>query len=119
MAGTPADLCLVAAGVPPAGQHSNLVNPTSLSPTKIAVLTILVAWGTIFTAGRFFVNIRRLFLGDYFALIALCMSIMILGIGASQNKMDRHIWDTPSCFFDGAYVAKVCLHYSGTVAYKR
>jgi hypothetical protein len=107
MTATPTDLCLVPAGLAPAGHQSNLIDPVSLAPTKIAVVSILVAWGIIFTSGRFYVNFQRLFLGDYFVLTSLIMSISILGIMSTQNKMDRHIWDTPACYFDGTYVVKV------------
>jgi hypothetical protein len=108
MAATPTDLCLVPAGPPPAGRQINFDDPTSLAPVKMTVISILVLWSIVFTAGRFYVNLRKLCLGDYLALIALLIAITILGLFASETKLDRHIWDTPACYFDGMF-AKVWL----------
>lgn len=101
MSGTSIDLCTVPAGPPPADQQSNFDIPTSLAPTKISVVSNLIAWGISFTMCRFYVNIRRLTCGDSFALIALLMAIVILGIMATQVNPDRHIWDVPAYLFDG------------------
>ena len=58
------DACLIPAGPPPEGKQSNFNNPTSLGPTVIAVMTIMVVWGAIFTICRFYVNLRKLRLSD-------------------------------------------------------
>ena len=118
MAVTQFDLCLVPAGPPPAGQQSNFDNPTSLAPTKMSVLSILVLWGIVFTTGRFYANIRKLSVADYVALAALFLSIVSLGLMATQTESDRHIWDVPACYFDGAF-AKVYSLMSSTLTYLR
>lgn len=58
--------------------------------------------GVIFTPGRFYLNRRRLALGDYFILVAVTMSVANLGLIGSFRKVTRHMWDTPACYFDGA-----------------
>jgi hypothetical protein len=102
-ASNPPDLCLIPAGQAPDGRSSNLVNPASLAPAKLAVMSVLVFWATVFTAGRFCVNIRKLLPGDYFAIVAVLISITLFGLSPTQTRTDRHIWDTPACYFDGQY----------------
>ncbi|OAL01488.1 hypothetical protein IQ06DRAFT_335785 [Phaeosphaeriaceae sp. SRC1lsM3a] len=80
MAATPTDLCQVPAGPPPPGVEPNFIDPTSLAPAKMTILSILVAWGIVFTSGRFYVNFRRLSLTDYLTLFALLLAIIILGL---------------------------------------
>ncbi|KAL5120454.1 hypothetical protein ACEQ8H_001744 [Pleosporales sp. CAS-2024a] len=99
----PPDLCRVPARPPPAGQVSDFVNPVSLAPAKIAVISILLLWASIFTAGRFYVNLRKLTKADYFALVSLLISITILGLMCSETRSDRHMWDIPACFIDGKF----------------
>lgn len=103
MTATPTDLCLVPAGPPPPGVEPNFVDPTSLAPVKMAITSILVAWGIIFTAGRFYVNLRKLSLADYLTLFALVLAIVILGLMTTSIRTDRHIWDTPACYFDDTF----------------
>lgn len=54
------DLCKIPAGPPPEGITSNFVNPPSLGPPVIAVMSITVAWGALFTAARLYLNFHRL-----------------------------------------------------------
>lgn len=58
------DLCKMAAGPVPGDAESNFDNPTTLAPTMLAVMSILVAWAILFTGARFYVNIRKLQLAD-------------------------------------------------------
>lgn len=135
MAATPTDLCQVPAGPPPPGVEPNFIDPTSLAPAKMTILSILVAWGIVFTSGRFYVNFRRLSLTDYLTLFALLLAIIILGLMSTSMRTDRHIWDTPACWFDSLF-AKVwfshlvieCIHLtseseylfpSATIQYRR
>jgi hypothetical protein len=57
------DLCQVPAGPAPDGRH-NFDNPTTLAPTTIAVQTIMIVWAAVFTAARFYINLRKLGWGD-------------------------------------------------------
>jgi hypothetical protein len=97
------DLCLVPAGPVPHGHHSNFEDPTSLTPVKMAVASLLIFWAVIFTSGRIYVSIRKLSLADYFALVALVLAISVFALMATSTKLDRHIWDTPACYFDGTF----------------
>lgn len=94
------DLCVIPAAPAPVGVTSNFDTPISMAPALIGVLALTLAWGIIFTSARFFVNIRKLdwadcewypgsivnllhlihHLGIDFNLIALLLSISILGI---------------------------------------
>lgn len=107
MSDTPIDLCQVPAGPPPPGVVPNFDNPTSLAPVKMAITSILVAWGIVFTAGRFYVNTRRLSLADYLTLFALILAIVILGLMTTSMRTDRHIWDTPACYFDDTFAHNI------------
>lgn len=77
------DLCQVPAGAPPEGQVSNFVDPPSLGPVLISVMSITVAWAALFTGARIYINFRRLRWGDYFVTIALAMSVATLAIQAT------------------------------------
>lgn len=57
------DLCQIPAAPAPDG-HSNFDNPTSLGPALMGVSAVTVAWGIIFTAARFYINIRKLVWAD-------------------------------------------------------
>jgi hypothetical protein len=93
------DLCLISAAPPSNGGQSNFDDPVSLAPVMMAVLSIVVAWATVFTAARLYVNIRKLNWSDCefesiveifcnlsvantycadFTLVALVLSIVIL-----------------------------------------
>ncbi|EDN97281.1 predicted protein [Sclerotinia sclerotiorum 1980 UF-70] len=56
-------LCQVPAAPSPNGHH-NFVNPTSLAPALMGVMSVMVASDIIFTAARFYVNTRVLGLDD-------------------------------------------------------
>lgn len=58
------DLCKVPAGMSPSGTSSNFVNPTSLAPTFISVLGVLVSFGTLFTGARIYMNFQKLVVAD-------------------------------------------------------
>jgi hypothetical protein len=102
------DLCLIPAGPVPHGHHSNFEHPSSLTPVKMAVVSLLIFWAVVFTSGRIYVNIRKLSLADYFALIALVLAISVFALLATSTKLDRHIWDTPACYFDGTFAMVSC-----------
>ncbi|OTA70054.1 hypothetical protein K449DRAFT_427565 [Hypoxylon sp. EC38] len=126
------DLCQIPAGPAPDG-HSSFDNSATLAPVLIALTAITVAWGIIFTTTRFYINFRKLNWADYFNLIALLMSIAILGIEATlqqqlneppsfiELKAARHIWDLPACFFNadyakGIYIPAVLLQFGAFFA---
>ncbi|EQL03605.1 hypothetical protein OCS_00685 [Ophiocordyceps sinensis CO18] len=103
------DLCKVPAAPAPPGLQSNFDNPTTLAPVLMAVMIILVVWAVSFTAARFYINIRRLKLADYFNLLALVLLVAILGIQGTQLKVARHIWDVPACYFDADYARGIYI----------
>ncbi|KAK3937250.1 hypothetical protein QBC46DRAFT_416578 [Diplogelasinospora grovesii] len=90
---TSINLCQVPAAPAPDGTVSNFVNPPSLAAALMSVEGIMTAFAIFFSVARLYVNIRKLVWADYFALIAFCMSIAILGIEATLLRMARHIWD--------------------------
>ncbi|KAH9984589.1 hypothetical protein F4779DRAFT_612271 [Xylariaceae sp. FL0662B] len=102
------DLCQVPAAPAPDG-HRNFENTESLAPALIAVTTIGVAWGILFTTIRFYINFGKLGLADYFNVVALLISIAILGIEASQLDVARHIWDVPACLFNVRYAMGIYI----------
>lgn len=58
------DLCAIPAGKPPDGVTPNFVNPPSLAPAMIAVTATLSTISVLITAGRLYVNKRRLHASD-------------------------------------------------------
>jgi hypothetical protein len=101
MAAASTNLCLVPS------EPSKQNNFATLEQVKISLISILVAWATVFTVGRLYANIRKLFLGDYFTLIALIISIVILAFMSTQYETEQGNWDEPECYFDESYAAWV------------
>ncbi|KAF7527302.1 hypothetical protein G7054_g10534 [Neopestalotiopsis clavispora] len=89
------DLCQVPAMPAPNGGQSNFDNPTTLGPTLIAVITLMVLWGIVFTGARLYMNFRKLDWADHFNLIALLISIAILGIEAGLGIAVAIYYETP------------------------
>ncbi|KAI1760842.1 hypothetical protein GGR53DRAFT_525683 [Hypoxylon sp. FL1150] len=100
------DLCQVPAAPAPDG-HTNFEKAESLAPALMAITAVGVTWGILFTTIRFYINLRKLGIADYFNLIALLLSITILGLEASQLDLARHIWDVPACLFNATYARDI------------
>ncbi|KAJ6444955.1 hypothetical protein O9K51_03357 [Purpureocillium lavendulum] len=107
------DLCKVPAGVPPEGHMPQFDADAPLATATIAVATVLTAISLFFTAGRIFVNIRKLKWADYFALIAFVLDCAYTGLILAMTKYARHQWDTPACWFDPTYMK--ILFVQGTI----
>ncbi|PKX99263.1 uncharacterized protein P174DRAFT_416950 [Aspergillus novofumigatus IBT 16806] len=103
------DLCAIPAAQPPAGQTSNFVNPPNLAAETIAVITVTLAWATLFTAARLYTNFRKLTWADGFVVIALALSATYNGLVLDMLKYTRHQWDIPACC---AYHANLQILYA-------
>ncbi|KAI0490489.1 hypothetical protein F4859DRAFT_508291 [Xylaria cf. heliscus] len=103
------DLCQIPAAPPPEGYSSNFVDPVSMAPALIGVIAVTTLWAIVFTTARIYTNSRKLGWGDWFNLIALLLSISILGIEGTQVGVARHIWDVPACFFDEKYAQGIYI----------
>ena len=78
--GSQVDYCQLPSGVSPDGEY-NLVDPESLAPTITGISIFLTVWSTIFLAGRFFVNFRKLNAADceYYYLTSCLHCLLDLG----------------------------------------
>ncbi|KAK3317337.1 hypothetical protein B0T19DRAFT_405038 [Cercophora scortea] len=98
------DLCAIPAGPPPAGQTSNLVNPTSLAEVTIAICVITTAAAVFFAVARMFVNWHKLTLSDYFMASSTALTITYTGLIITLSRYNRHQWDVPACWFNARYI---------------
>ncbi|KAJ8122587.1 hypothetical protein ONZ43_g1255 [Nemania bipapillata] len=104
------DLCKIPAGKAPDGWKSNLVNPETLAPATISVVTILTVWAFTFAVARFYVNWRKYKLADYFMACGLILSITYSGLIISLNRYNRHMWDVPVCWLTPSYLKTIFAH---------
>ncbi|TVY80891.1 hypothetical protein LSUE1_G004336 [Lachnellula suecica] len=97
------DLCMFPAGLAPNGTSSNLQNPKTLVPVLIPICIIMSVGAILFTALRLCANWRKMWWSDYFAIIALTLSLANTGLMLAQTKFARHQWDIRACWYDGNY----------------
>ncbi|KAM0248269.1 hypothetical protein ACHAQJ_009510 [Trichoderma viride] len=98
------DLCQIPAAVPPPGVIPDLNTPPPLAPALIAVTTVMLTFSVIFTVGRFWINIHKLKIADYFAMIGLVLSIGYSSVILSMVRYAGHQWNAPACWFDATYM---------------
>ncbi|KAK3689097.1 hypothetical protein B0T22DRAFT_377891 [Podospora appendiculata] len=98
------DLCAIPAGAPPAGETSNLVDPTSLAEVTIALCVITTALAVFFALARIFVNWHKLTLSDYFMASSAVLTITYTGLIITLSRYNRHQWDVPACWFNARYI---------------
>ena len=99
-------LCLFAPVQPPTGTVSNFDDPPSLDTTAVAVCSIMMAWATVFVAGRLYVNFRKLSLADCRSIWRLLEFVVTRSLGA---KLTASLTDLAlaAFVFDIAYTAVI------------
>lgn len=58
------ELCNIAAGTPPDGQVSNLVDPPTLAPLVWGLSVFMTVWALSFTLARIYMNFHKLRASD-------------------------------------------------------
>ncbi|GAW15638.1 hypothetical protein ANO14919_050570 [Xylariales sp. No.14919] len=94
------------AGVPPAGQTTNFVDPPSRQTIMIAISTVAIVLATSFVSIRVYSSLRltrSLGREDWLCLVATVFSFGYIGIILSLACVSRHIWDVPVIWFTESY----------------
>ncbi|KAI0412417.1 hypothetical protein F5X98DRAFT_367289 [Xylaria grammica] len=94
------------AGVPPAGQTTNFVDPPSRQTIMIAISTVAIVLATSFVSIRVYSSLRltrSLGREDWLCLVATVFSFGYIGIILSLAYVSRHIWDVPVIWFTESY----------------
>ncbi|KAK4152538.1 hypothetical protein C8A00DRAFT_44434 [Chaetomidium leptoderma] len=92
------DLCALPLSMPPEGQISNFVDPSSLAPIIVAVCAVIVTSALLITAGRLFANWKQLAWSDY---LPLTVTLLTAAMTLLELRIARHPWDIRACWVLG------------------
>ncbi|KAH7304303.1 hypothetical protein B0I35DRAFT_454804 [Stachybotrys elegans] len=98
------DLCQTPGGFPPdINIVPNFVDPPTLGPVTLSLGILMASFSVLLTAGRLWMNRRKMHSADWFTLVGCIINTAFTGIVLAQHRYNRHQWDIPVCWFTASY----------------